>query len=176
MMPLYYGGAQFTLDLSRNHALRNKALDWFEKVGDIRSAHFNDVRVVCNYALELQVQVSKEKKVTVKETKGPYAQYRLRLVPALSSAHPTPSILYNELIENLQSKLDKSVKNNNTGYLGGVESVLVAHSTNTGGSGDSLESSSLRSHQRAGNNWRLHRQLSSILSSTALPSTSLTMS
>ncbi|THW80073.1 hypothetical protein D6D18_09210, partial [Aureobasidium pullulans] len=79
MMPLYYGGAQFTLDLSRNHALRNKALDWFEKVGDIRSAHFNDVRVVCNYALELQVQVSKEKKVTVKETKGPYAQYRLRL-------------------------------------------------------------------------------------------------
>ncbi|THW55100.1 hypothetical protein D6D20_09731 [Aureobasidium pullulans] len=115
MMPLYYGGAQFTLDLSRNHALRNKALDWFEKVGDIRSAHFNDVRVVCNYALELQVQVSKEKKVTVKETKGPHAQYRLRLVPGLSSAHPTPSILYNELVENLQSQLDKSVKNNNTG-------------------------------------------------------------
>lgn len=88
-------------------------------------AHFNDVRMVCNYALKLQVQVSKEKKITVKETKGPYAQYRLRLVPGLSSAHPTPSILYNELVEEPQSKLDKSVKNNNTGYLGGVEVRII---------------------------------------------------
>lgn len=122
MMPLYFGGAQFTLDLSRNHALRNKALDWFEKVGDIRSAHFNDVRVGCNYALKLQVQVCKEIKVTVKETKGPYAQYRLRLVPGLLSAHPTAP---DGLIEDLQSKLDKSVKNNNTGYLGGVEFKII---------------------------------------------------
>ncbi|KAG9520065.1 hypothetical protein KCU93_g7855, partial [Aureobasidium melanogenum] len=131
LMPLYFSNCLFTIDTSReaNARLLTEAFKWLKKVGDNSSAHFRRLHVIhvsslgsrfcLGSRLEVMINVTNEKQVTVKQIKSPDK------LSAEEFRDPVFEPIYTrfdkELTDDLVKTLMHRVKTNETGAMGPTE-------------------------------------------------------
>lgn len=129
LMPLYFSNCLFTIDTSyeANARLLTEAFKWLKKVGDNSSAHFRRLHVIqvssLGSRLEVMINVTNEKQVTVKQIKSPD---KLR---AEEFRDPVFKTIYThsdkELTDDLVKTLMHRVKTNETGVMGPTEFEIM---------------------------------------------------
>lgn len=127
LMPIYFGQCLFVLDTTQNNSLRADALQWLNKVGERSSAHFRRVRVkhniVSGYDYEIELTVTDNSEVTVKELNGGIESQSVYLVHRNHIDHCNQ--LGVTMIEDIETLLTERIKSRGFGALGAAEFELI---------------------------------------------------
>jgi hypothetical protein len=84
LMPLHFSNCLVVIDTTTQHDLREDAFKWLKKVGNNTSTHFRRVRIihriVAKHNYEIEIDVTENKEVTVRELKGGMESFSTHLV------------------------------------------------------------------------------------------------